>query len=146
MSKRHLRICSNSLVIRDMQIKTTLRYHLTPVRIPRINNTEDNLSWRGCGVRGTLIHCWWGCKYVPPLWKSVWQFLKKLGVTQQQEPLCNSWVCPVILKKHLLNYDHCSTICNSHSLESIQVSLKRRMVSECVDHIHIRVLPSGKKQ
>ena len=70
-----------------MQIKTTLIYNLTPVRIARIYNTDDNLCWRGCEVRETLIHFWWGCKYVLPLWKSEWQSLKKLGVTQPQVPL-----------------------------------------------------------
>ena len=55
---------SSSLVIREMQTKTILRYYLMPIRMATIKKSGDNRCWRGCGETGTLLHCWWECKFV----------------------------------------------------------------------------------
>jgi hypothetical protein len=89
-----------------MKIKTTLRFHLTPVRMAKIKNSGGSRCWQGYRERGTLLHCWQDCKLVQPLWKSVWQFLRKLdiilpedaaisllGIYPENVPTCNKETC-----------------------------------------------------
>ena len=87
MANRYMKRCSTSLIISKMQIKEYFDPCQTPFRIAKIKDTRNNKCWRRCGEKGTLVHCWWECKLMLPLCKTVWNFLKKLKIRLPFDPV-----------------------------------------------------------
>ena len=137
VANKHRKKCSSSLVIREMQIKTTLRYHLMPVRIVIIKNSGDDRCWRGCREIGMLLHCLWECKLVQSLWKTVWWFLNDLGIEVPLDPaiplLCTY---PKDYKsfyyKDVYTYVYWGNVYNSKDLEQTQMPINDRLAKENV--------------
>ena len=82
----HLSHQGNPFIIREMWIKATMRYYLTLVRMTIVKKCANNKCWKGYGKKGTLLYCWWKCKLIQLLWRTVWRVLKKLGIKLPYDP------------------------------------------------------------
>ena len=127
MANKHMKRCSTSIILREMQIKTTMSYHLTQERMAIIRMSTNNKCWR-CGKNGMLLQCWWECKLIQPLWKMVWRFLKNLIIKPPYDPAIPFLgICPeeTKIEKDMDPTVHCSTIYHSQNIEATQMSIDR---------------------